>query len=967
MCKDRYISLLEKKGSLGQLEFSNNDTNYEEWINRKSLLSCEDYNQIAIELYGSKELYKKLITSCIKKEGIELWQYEKIKDEIFSYYTVEYSKNEKKYIDYSLRGFLEYISKHILFEYKNILLDGKVIESIIQAYYFEINKIHINAIIDDIESHKNELIGDDPESRYNNYIDIRFSENNYKKFFTKYSYLLRVLVDKTVIFVENINLFLKRLNEDYKELSISYKLNSNILNNLFIGAGDSHDGGKNVIMIKFSDGKKILYKPKKYNTNNYINKIYDFINSKCGTEFKKIFTVTRKGYHYEEFIEKYSVSSKERIHSFYYRYGNLLGLAYLLNINDLHYENIIACGEYPVIIDTETFFQHNIPIKFPPHANNLVKNEYLDSIFTTGLLPFEILSERSKDKKRGIDISAVSKGEVEIPFKVLQVINLNTDVIKYDYVTAYTKKSENIPEFEGEEYTYKEYIEDIKKGFSEFLKKIIVNKEEINKFLRLNLKGLVVRNVLRGTQRYSDLLTYSYHANCLKNIRFRERTLENVFSHNYVSKKICAVEYKELLVGDIPQFFNDITSRHLLTNSGEEIKNVYNSSILSHILKKIEKLNKKEIDRQLLYIDFSFNNYEKYSQKKDLRFEDKKILTFDVLDCMLKNLKKELEDEQFICHTSKTVNWLDIISRDSGTTIQPLDSSLYDGLAGIYLFYVLYEYRFKTKCNEIKEYIYNTVFSISNKEKSSETIYKKEYSLIYPLLLDYKLNNNKDSLVKAEVLVNDFNEQLREPYNFDWIQGVASYAKICYELYKLTDNKKYNDIYIKILEKYQIPETYEVGFAHGISSIYHLYSLNSRFKENCESLNFKMLKCESSSWCRGATGILLSQLYRKNIVQEKEYYDRYIKELDNDSLCHGNAGLLELLMCLEDRGIDDYLDHKDKIVSNILNFYEKTGYFRLQGRTYLKSLGIYLGVVGVIYQLYRLLDRNIPNLLLLEV
>ena len=128
-----------------------------------------------------------------------------------------------------------------------------------------------------------------------------------------------------------------------------------------------------------------------------------------------------------------------------------------------------------------------------------------------------------------------------------------------------------------------------------------------------------------------------------------------------------------------------------------------------------------------------------------------------------------------------------------------------------------------------------------------------------------------------------------------------------------------------------------------------------------------MLKCESSSWCRGATGILLSQLYRKNIVREKEYYDRYIKELDNDSLCHGNAGLLELLMCLEDRGIDDYLDHKDKIVSNILNFYEKTGYFRLQGRTYLKSLGIYLGVVGVIYQLYRLLDRNIPNLLLLEV
>ena len=37
------------------------------------------------------------------------------------------------------------------------------------------------------------------------------------------------------------------------------------------------------------------------------------------------------------------------------RYGKLIGIAFLFNVTDLHYENIIAHGEYPVIIDNETF------------------------------------------------------------------------------------------------------------------------------------------------------------------------------------------------------------------------------------------------------------------------------------------------------------------------------------------------------------------------------------------------------------------------------------------------------------------------------------------------------------------------------------------------------------------------------------------------------------------------------------
>ena len=42
---------------------------------------------------------------------------------------------------------------------------------------------------------------------------------------------------------------------------------------------------------------------------------------------------------------------------FYIRFGEILALSYILNATDLHMENLIAYGEYPVIIDLETFIQ----------------------------------------------------------------------------------------------------------------------------------------------------------------------------------------------------------------------------------------------------------------------------------------------------------------------------------------------------------------------------------------------------------------------------------------------------------------------------------------------------------------------------------------------------------------------------------------------------------------------------------
>lgn len=55
-----------------------------------------------------------------------------------------------------------------------------------------------------------------------------------------------------------------------------------------------------------------------------------------------------------EFVEHTEAETEEDVHLFYKRCGSLLFLAYLFRSNDLHFENIVAHGAYPVIVDYET-------------------------------------------------------------------------------------------------------------------------------------------------------------------------------------------------------------------------------------------------------------------------------------------------------------------------------------------------------------------------------------------------------------------------------------------------------------------------------------------------------------------------------------------------------------------------------------------------------------------------------------
>lgn len=60
------------------------------------------------------------------------------------------------------------------------------------------------------------------------------------------------------------------------------------------------------------------------------------------------------------------------------------------------------------------------------------------------------------------------------------------------------------------------------------MNRFVQNKLEIIHYIKIIFKGLYVRHVIRPTQRYKDLLEYSYHPDCMKDAYYRETILQNL-------------------------------------------------------------------------------------------------------------------------------------------------------------------------------------------------------------------------------------------------------------------------------------------------------------------------------------------------------------------------------------------------------------------------------------------------------
>ncbi|HJQ64975.1 MAG TPA: DUF4135 domain-containing protein [Gemmatimonadales bacterium] len=141
------------------------------------------------------------------------------------------------------------------------------------------------------------------------------------------------------------------------------------------GLSDPHDGGRTVAVVRFASGLRVVYKPRPVGLEAAFHRLVAWWNERAGPVAVFAPDVVDRGtYGWMEFVTHEACIDHEAASRYWERAGALIALADLLDATDLHHGNVIAHGEYPVLVDLETLLQPRRP-------------RAARSLLSTGLVP----------------------------------------------------------------------------------------------------------------------------------------------------------------------------------------------------------------------------------------------------------------------------------------------------------------------------------------------------------------------------------------------------------------------------------------------------------------------------------------------------------------------------------------------------------------------------------------------------
>lgn len=830
-------------------------------------------------------------------------------------------------------------------------------------------------------------------------------------------------------YTENFQELLNRLEKDYEELKNLGFINDSEIKSINLKLGDRHWEGKSVCLIEFKDNKKLIYKPRNLMIDVFFKNFLYLFEKDLNIDFGWGLVLNKNSYGWCEYIYNTECSSYVEVKNFYYRMGFLLCILYSLEATDFHYENIISKGEYPILIDLESFFHPYIPI------DGTETNQGLDkSVLRTGLLPtnFNI-------NKENIDISGLS--DVSNVDSFLNNQELKEDDLGNVFLVREKnklKEGQNIPSIKGEKIYISKYKNFFIKGFEDCYMSFLKNRESILTNID-ELNECYIRVLFRDTVVYSHLLQESIHPTLLKN----EESLYKHFSWlkvvipDYkIIERIVDIEIESLQNTDIPLFMTKVNSKNLWYGKDKFIKNFFEKTGIETVKEKIKSLSKEDLNLQKWYINKSINIIDFITSHKDNSHSKEKIF-------FKKNKSKSLEErlkeqilrvynyikENIYYSKEKKVSWLVYKPETMDGlrySIYPASYDLYSGMPGEILFLFCVENIFNLVEDNLFEQTYQSYISlISDISTSIKPIgqYTGWGSVISLNNLLYDLSSDSKFLDNNKILYDslNFKDLIDKDKNYSLIKGTAGFISSSMDFYKRSEYKNALDIseyaakhlmknsinYSESMLGWKITSDFALsGLAHGSSgfliAFLKLY-VNTQYLYYKDIME-KIIKYENSlfnekegnwidlrkhtidkygkgvfltAWSHGAGGIGLTRLElilnnfkfsNINIEKDLEYaLKKVIKQgfTGDNSLIFGDLGNIELLINYNEHFENSYI--KEFTVNKINTILENVENMNFYAHDSIKTLGIMSGLTGIGYQFLRFLDsKKIPSILLIK-
>mgnify|MGYP002711945720 FL=1 len=445
------------------------------------------------------------------------------------------------------------------------------------------------------------LEGNTPEKRYFHFCNMLNNDKNFKlSLLEEYPVLFRLLTHKTKNYLQNIKNIITNFLNDKNAIIKIFDFESNDLShltNISLNSGDSHND-KTVSILTFNYENKLVYKPRNLLIDEKFNNFVCWINEQSNNNLLPIKTtklINKKTYGWSEYVEFKECENIEEVGDFYTSLGQILGLLYLLNTTDMHFENIIANRNTPILVDLETLFHHTIIEEEVPLTPVLKKAADIlnNSVLSTGILPITTGE---------FDLSGSGNTEnTTIPFEMEEIKYAYTDNIKLDKVTnAYLKSGKNYPKLNNSNLLTSDYVNEITKGFENIYNFFLNKKNSINNILK-SFKNIPTRKIFRNTQQYSTLISLGYHPDFLRNQIDRDFLFARLYDETEETPELLPLiryEIQQLNLGNIPYFETLSNSTDLKVDESQILKNYFQVTGYQECIKKLNSLSVEDLQYQ---------------------------------------------------------------------------------------------------------------------------------------------------------------------------------------------------------------------------------------------------------------------------------------------------------------------------------------------------------------------------------
>jgi len=539
-----------------------------------------------------------------------------------------------------------------------------------------------------------ELEGDTAEARFDSFVEILRDKRRALEVLESYPVLARQLTLRTRYWLESGLEFLRHLSDDWEDLRRTFSRDADPGSLVDVDGlvGDGHRQGRSVLIATFASGLRVVYKPRSLAADVHFNALLSWLNDH-GAEppFRALRVISRTSYGWMEFVDAAPCDSREEIRRFYRRQGGYLCLLYALEATDFHAENVLAVGEHPVLLDLEALLHPVFRRRDDLHAHQAAAEFLMGSVLRVGLLPGRNWATADSP---GVDISGIGAADGQLtPYRVPYCEDAGTDRMRVLRKSLPMPRARNRPTLLGRDVELLDNLDEIACGFTHVYELLLEHREEllaahgpISRFA-----GDELRVILRETRTYGELQFESLHPSLLRDGLDRDllftRLAIEVPRRPYLAT-VVEHEREQLWNGDLPIFTTRADSRDLWTGTGERIDDFFPESGLDGVRRRVRRLDRDDLQRQLWFIKASIAMLE--SRHDGLRRNPRPIHGADpVRPERLLSAARAVGDRlgALALWSDGEAAWVGMsLIRPDRWAITTLGHDLYDGTAGIALF-----------------------------------------------------------------------------------------------------------------------------------------------------------------------------------------------------------------------------------------------------------------------------------------